>query len=99
MAYPPHGEEFPGSPDVPGLSLGLSMLMEDISSQAMSTLRSVSLVSWCYHGLYKQHPLCRCCDLMLTARCQADGDAGSHLGLARFLLLGQYSLFSARLPH
>lgn len=45
MADPPHGEEFPDSPDVPGLSLWLSMLMEDISSQAMSTLRYVSLVS------------------------------------------------------
>ena len=39
VAFPPHGKEFSDFPNTPDLSLWLSTLMEDVTSQTMSILR------------------------------------------------------------
>lgn len=64
--------EFPDSSDAPELSLWLSPLMEDISSQAMSTPRFCFPWFIALLGLDKQRPLGRGCDLVFAGGCQAD---------------------------
>lgn len=72
VAFPPHGKEFSDFPNTPDLSLWLSTLMEDVTSQTMSILRFSFPCFIALLGFAHQHPLGRCCDLIFTASCQAD---------------------------